>query len=518
MRRRSFLRLLATAIYLPLAPLQRWRRPPPKDRLTFSPIGRYSDDRIHVAAGHRATPLIRWGDPLFSDAPAFDPAVLTAAAQGRQFGYNCDYVGYLPLPAGSDESNRGLLTVHHEYTNPELMFLGYDPAAPTREQVDVQLAAHGISIVEVARSRTGDWSQTTASSFNRRITATTPLDVTGPAAGHMWLRTEDYPRGTTVPGTLANCSAGITPWGTVLSAEENFHLYFGRRDRIDDGVIRSIHGRYGVPRRKSYYGFETQAREFDLVANPTGPFAFGWVVETDPYDANWKPRKRTALGRIRREGATCVVAPSGRVAVYSGEDIAFEYVYKFVTRDAYDPGRRERNLDLLDHGTLYAARFDHDGTGLWLPLVHGVGPLKASNGFDSQGDVVMDVLDAADRMVPTRMDRPEDIKVSPRTGRVYIALTSNVLRGEEGYLGPDPSNPRPVNRHGHIIELTEQGGDHAALRFSWRVFMLCGEPTEPDTYFAGFPKALVDAISRPDNLTFDRLGNLWVATDGQART
>jgi len=490
--------------------------PPPFQGLTFDPIPPHHADALAVAAGHRADVLLAWGDPVLPGAPPFDPAALTAEAQATQFGYNCDYVGFMPLPRGSRTAGHGLLVVNHEYTNPELMFRDYDPARRTRRQVDVELAAHGMSIVEVFRDRGGRWRVRRESPYNRRITATTPTLVTGPAAGDSLLRTGADPTGRRVVGTLANCSAGQTPWGTILTAEENFHQYFGQRQALPENDPRFwMHLRYGIEREGSAFGFEQVYDRFHLGREPNEAFRFGWVMEVDPYDATWTPRKRTALGRLRREGATSTVAPGGQVVLYSGDDIIFEYVYKFVTAGTYDPAHRDANRDLLDGGTLYAARFNADGSGDWLPLVYGRGPLVPESGFHSQAHVVIQTVRAADLVGATKMDRPEDIEVHPLTGKVYLALTRNPERGATGTPAPDPANPRAANAYGHIIELDEAGGDHAATRFAWRIFILCGDPGDPSTYYAGFPKDRVSAIACPDNLTFDPNGNLWVATDGQ---
>jgi secreted PhoX family phosphatase len=519
--RRDFLKAgLASSlvIYLPdVAPRIHAKPLKGRGRLSFEAVAETTDDAIHVARGHTARILLKWGDPVLAGAPPFDPAHQTAAAQSRQFGYNADFIGFMPLPRGSTRSDHGLLVVNHEYTNPELMFAGYDPDLVSKAQVDVQLAAHGLSIVEVTCGDDG-WRVIDGSPYARRVSPLTPMLITGPAAGHPLMRTQADPAGQRVVGTIANCSAGRTPWGTILSGEENFHVYFGNRDDVRDELALTTHARYGVPRQRSSYGFESHYARFDLAHEPHEPFRFGWVVEIDPYDPEWTPRKRTALGRLRREGAACVPSRDGRLVLYSGDDIPFEYVYKFVTREAFTPGDRDANADLLDDGVLYVARFHADGTGEWLPLVQGLGPLTASNGFYTQGDVVIRVLQAADRWRATRMDRPEDIKIHPSSGKVYMTMTHNLLRGAEGQLGTDASNPRVGNKHGHVIEVQEDWGDHASTRFTWNLFLLCGDPDEPGTRYGGYPMDRVSRLSCPDNLTFDPHGHLWIATDGQPRT
>jgi secreted PhoX family phosphatase len=387
-----------------------------------------------------------------------------------------------------------------------------------REQVDIQIAAHGLSVLEIRCDKTAGWIVVPGSPHARRITGETRCAITGPAAGDRWLRTAADPTGRWVDGTLANCSAGVTPWGTILSGEENWHLYFGNRDRIADIDVLVAHARYGVPRQISNFGWERFHERFDLETEPHEPFRFGWTVEIDPYDATWTPRKRTAAGRFRREGAATVVSARDRLVLYSGDDIPFEYIYKFVTREPVQPGGRDANDGLLDDGDLFVARFFHDGTGVWHRLRHGEGPLTEARGFRDQADVLIRTAAAADAWNPTKMDRPEDIRVHPQSGAVFVALTNNPLRGTAGFLPADAANPRPRNHGGHVLEIHEAGGDHAATTFHWQIFLLCGDPADSSSYFAGFPKGLVSAIACPDNLTFDRRGNLWIATDGLPRT
>jgi len=481
--------------------------------LRFVPVGLSREDRVWVPSGYLTEVVIRWGDPVEAEAPPFDPLRQSGEAQARQFGYNCDFVTFFPLPQGSRRPDQGLLWVNHEYTNPELMFFGYPQGSPTREMVDVELAAHGGSVVEVGRTAGGSWAYRRKSRFNRRITGETPCVLTGPAAGHEWLRTREDPTGTRVRGTLNNCAGGFTPWGTVLTCEENFHQYFANAGQLPDQDPRKrVHARYGIPRGPSERRWELHHARFDVSQEPNEPFRFGWVVEVDPYDPTFVPRKRTALGRFKHEGATVVVARDRRVVVYSGDDERFEYVYKFVSRDAFRPGDRAHNLGLLDAGTLYVARFYPDGSGEWLPLVFGQGPLTPENGFRSQADVLVNTRRAADLVGATKMDRPEDVEAHPHTGTVYVVCTNNTRRTADQV---DPANPRPANRHGHVLELFEAGGDHTATRFRWQVFLLCGNPRDADTYFAGYPKERVSPISCPDNIVFDGSGHLWIATDGQ---
>jgi secreted PhoX family phosphatase len=504
----------------------------PVSEIGFEPIELNEDDALVVAANHVAVPFLRWGDPIFPDAPDWNVDNQTAEAQERQFGYNCDWIGFVPLPLGSDASDRGILCVNHEYTNPELMFPGYltrnpefdalpnpDNAPPeipeflvntSQQIVDVELAAHGMSIVEVARDQSGQWSVVRDSQHNRRITGTTPMEITGPAAGIELLQTNEDPSGTQVFGMLNNCAGGTTPWGTALTGEENFQQYFANIDALaEDDPVRLAHERYGLGEGTSDREWEKFHPRFDLAQEPHEPFRFGWVVEIDPFEPSSTPKKRTALGRFKHEGATSAVAPGGQVAFYTGDDERFDYAYKFVTAGSFNPDDRAANLDLLDEGTLYVARFNDDGSGEWLPLVHGEGPLVAEYGFASQGEVLAKTRFAADLMGATKMDRPEDFETNPVTGKVYLACTNNSRRVLDQI---DKANPRPNNFAGHIIEITERNNDHASTSFDWEIFILAGDPEDSGTWYGGHEG--VSPFAAPDNLTFDLDGNIWISTDG----
>jgi hypothetical protein len=496
------------------------------DGLTFQGITLDDSDSVTVPNGYVAENLIRWGDPVEAGAPAFDPENQTPEAQAMQFGYNCDFLGWFELPFG-----QGIVTVNHEYTNEELMFPNYDAANPTADQVNIAILAHGASIVHVHTVTTGQnsfrWAVASGSGFNRRITGETEMEITGPLAGHALMRTSEDASGTKVRGMFNNCGGGMTPWGTLLTAEENFDQYFANNAQVLNDSVRQYNSRLGVGNGASFRKWEMYHSRFDLAQEPNEMNRFGYMVEIDPYDPTFVPKKRTALGRFKHEAASIVVTPSGKVAVYSGDDARFEYVYKFVSEGVYDPKNRKANFELMDSGTLYAAKFNEDGTGEWLPLVFGENGLTPANGFANQGEVLLKARFAADELGATPMDRPEDIEWNPANDKVYVALTNNSQRGTEGngplgQNGPTPRaatdamNPRTNNRWGHIIEILPEDGDHAAETFTWEMFLVCGDPgvAEQETYFAGFDPSRVSPIGCPDNVAFDRRGNLWIATDG----
>jgi secreted PhoX family phosphatase len=533
----------------------------PPRQSAFRSIAPRNTDEFVVADGYRAKIVARWGDSLVTGTPDFDTRVLASSewltaeaadAQLRQFGTNADAVQYFPLQSG--RAARGLVCVNNEYFNAELVFAGhggagmkYDPRkawmAKHPHAVKFMQAAHGVSVMELHRD-SGGWSRV-ASRNNRRITANTPMEIMGPARGHPLLRTNADPTGTRVFGTFANCSAGKTPWGTYLTSEENVDDYFANggshREKLASEAWVDADRRFPL-RERSFYGWDEQDPRFDTLHEPNEFFRFGWMVEIDPHDPASTPRKRTSLGRIQHEGANTIVGKSGHVAAYMGDDEKFEYVYKFVTRDPFDARNPSANRNLLDHGTLYAARFDADGTGEWLPLVHDEkGPLNSGAGYANQGDVLVKTRAAADLLGATTMDRPEDVEPSPITGRIYVACTKSEDRGvtenrnwwgREAAVGVNAANPRPDNRSGHIIEIAEDGDDVRATRFTWNVFLLAGKPAEgryivdarelaagkpgaKDTYFGGYANAADQVeIHCPDNLGIDPQGRLWIVTDG----
>jgi secreted PhoX family phosphatase len=508
-------------------------KPEPKGRaargLRFTPVPPNTDDTVTIPAGHAQNVVVRWGEPILRGAPAFDPEKQTAAAQAGQFGYNNDFLALLPLPG---ERGRQILVANHEYTDEVLMFRGYDAANPTREQVEIAWAAHGLSAVVVEENKkNGALTVVPRHHLNRRVTATTAFRLTGPAAGSELLRTSADPTGRKVLGTLNNCSGGTTPWGTTLHGEENFNQYFANASRATDK-------RYGIGTGASERKWERFDKRFDVAQEPNEVHRFGYVVELDPYDPASVPRKHTALGRFKHEGATVRLTHDGRPVVYSGDDERFDYFYKFVGSKRMRHGNsrvvRAHNLSLLDEGTLYVARLtgdspaieidgtgklpadgEFDGAGEWIPLVTATakGAVSHVEGMTADEVCVFTRL-AGDKVGATKMDRPEDIEPNPRTGKVYVALTNNTNRGVGANAPADEANPRNTNKHGHILELTERWNRADSTRFAWTLFLVAGDPEDPATYFAGFPKDDVSPISCPDNVAFDPHGNLWISTDG----
>ena len=333
--------------------------------------------------------------------------------------------------------------MNHEYSDDGLLHPG-GMADWSAEKVRKSQAAHGVSVTEI-EWRGERWQAVRPSPYARRFTAATPFALGGPAAGHALMRTAADPIGRQVLGTFNNCASGMTPWGTYLSGEENFYFYFRT------GPQPTAHERRWGLRDNPGYRWQEHDPRFDTMRHPNEPNRFGWIVEIDPFDPQSRPVKRTALGRAAHEGAWVAVTRDGRAVVYSGEDARFEYIYKFVSREPIRPGGGMANAALLDHGTLYVARFDADGRGRWLPLVAGSGPLA---GFADQGEVVIKARQASDALGATKMDRPEWLAIDQATRWVYCSLTNNSSRGQPGLPGRRRGQSAGRQRHGpdHPLE------------------------------------------------------------------
>ncbi|SDT14336.1 PhoX family protein [Pseudomonas oryzae] len=493
--------------------------------LAFDAVAVTRADRVTVPAGYRATPLIPWGTPITGSYPAFRAdAGNSAAEQAEQTGMHHDGMHFFPIDGqggGGQRSDHGLLVVNHEYIDAPLLH----PDGPTvvdgrrtsAEEVRKEINAHGVSVVEIRRDAGGDW-QVVPGPRNRRITAATPMQITGPARGHALLATAWSPDGTATRGTQNNCANGFTPWGTYLTCEENWAGYFASRDAAKPREL----SRYGVA-SSSRYGWETlegdEFRRFDAsrtAGDASGdyrnePNHFGWIVEIDPFDPESVPVKHTALGRFAHEGLIFANPQPGRPLVcYSGDDSRGEYIYKYVSRDRYAPGRADGRL--LDEGTLYVARFNADGSGAWLALdiedaEFRVACAAAGVSFADQGDVLINTRSAADAVGATRMDRPEWGAVHPQSNEVYFTLTNNTNR-----TAADAANPRINNAYGHIVRWREDQADNAGRRFAWDIFLLAG----PQGDSQGPDGQALDAdniLASPDGLWFDPQGRLWIQTD-----
>jgi secreted PhoX family phosphatase len=481
----------------------------------FRPIPISTQDTVVVPEGYSAEVLYAWGDPV-SDGPSFaQDASNSADDQQQQAGMHHDGMHYFPLENGRDGSRHGLLVLNHEYTDDGLLHVG-GMVPWTADKVAKSQAGHGVSVIEVRLDRKG-WRVVRPSRYGRRITARTPIRIGGPLAGHARMRTAADPSGALALGTLNNCAHGRTPWGTYLTCEENWSGYFVNPTGDVPGVtaeekavILRDQARYGITAAGDGYRWHEHDVRFDASLNPNEPNRFGWVTEIDPFDPHSVPVKRTALGRIKHEGAWVVETRDHHIVVYMGDDGRFEYIYKFVSRYAWRRARAA-GMSPLDEGTLYVARFDAAGSGQWVELSFGKNGLGVENGFTSQADVLIEARRAADVAGGTKMDRPEWISSRPGRAHVYCSLTNNNRRGTGTNPPVDAANPRADNVFGHIVRWREAGGDHAAATFSWDFFVLCGDPTNTNPAKQGDIQG--DLFGCPDGLWFDADGRLWVQTD-----
>ncbi len=504
-----------------------WHGAPQKSKLRFSAIAPVDAkvDRFTVPNGYQWRPVIRWGDPIFHNVPDFDLNNQTPDAQAGQFGYNNDYTDIVEIPGS--HGRRAVLFANHEYTNEGIMFPPDMSAATARA---VGRNAHGLTVVELQRrNKNKPWDYVKGAPLNRRLLMDSTYQLTGPAAGSSLVQTKDDPAGRTIRGTLGNCAGGTTPWGTILSGEENFNGYFVTPGKSDGDR------RYGLGAGATRRGWELDDPRYDTrnAGYENEANRFGYIVEIDPFDPTSTPRKHSALGRFKHEGANVIIAEDGRAVAYSGDDERFDYLYKFVSKNKYIEGDRAHNMTLLTEGSLYVARFQgnsaaeidgtgslpsdgaFDGVGEWLPLL--INGASAVPGMTA-ADVAVYTRLAADTVGPTKMDRCEDVEPNTKTGKVYVACTNNTKRGTGSNAPADEANPRTTNRSGHIVEITESGSQ-TSPRFTWNLLLVCGDPaTDDSTYFGGYPADRVSPISCPDNLAFDTVGNLWISTDGQPGT
>ena len=387
--------------------------------LPIQPLLPVISDELALSQGLSYHVIAAWGDPI-SDKDSF--------------GTHCDYTAFLPDP---EDPNKGHLWVNHEYLNP--MFIsGYDGIEKTKAMVDKERYSVGGSFIKVEK-KNGVWKMLKDDS-NLRLTASTPIDIAWhePIAGSM-----------TAIGTLANCSGGVTPWGTILTCEENYDGYYGEA-YWENGT------------RKLEPGYMLWEEHYDLP-----PEHYGWVVEFNP--ATGKAKKIIAMGRCRHECATPYLSKDGKLVVYTGDDKAGEHLYKFVSD----------HPDKLDTGKLYVANLEW---GEWIPVDYETQP-ELQEHFESQTEVLIRLPEAAKILKATPLDRPEDIDIDPVSGDVFVTLTNNKAIG---------------NYHGSVLKIREHSEDKTGTEFRAEVFMAGGKES-------GF--------SCPDNMAFDPAGNLWITCD-----
>jgi len=486
-------------------------------RFAFEQLAPQTDGTVHVPEGYNWDVLVRWGDPLFSDAPAFDPQQgVPTEGSDRVFGENTDGMELFNV------GGRELLVVNSEYVNPKINLPAGQEGEPQSAGDVLRLQNfQGVSVMEVAEGPDG-WAVVVDSPYNRRIHHNSPMVLEGPAAGHDLLKTAADATGAASLGTFNNCGSGRTPWGTYLTCEENFNGYFGTTAELSlDDTLAAGFKRYGVstkvdPGRYNYHGFDPR---FDLSKNPNEPHRAGYIVEIDPANPESTPVKRTALGRFKHENAASTLTPDGRVVVYMGDDERGEFMYKWLSRDIYVPGGDTSTL--LSDGQLFVAKFNDDMTGEWVALT------PEATGMDAANIAIFTRM-AASAVDATTMDRPEWIAVNPTAVEAYCCLTNNSRRGatnDDGSVrtnaGGDPMtvnapNPREINRYGQIVRWRPHNNDHGSSTFDWDLYVMAGNPTvHTDGPYAG--TANINAgnlFNSPDGMQIDTTGLIWIQTDG----
>jgi hypothetical protein len=544
---------------------------------TFVAIPENRNDTVTVPENYEWHKLVSWGDPLFEGMEAGKvqrgaPFTFTRSEQEKRVGTANDMFALFPknytFPWQQGTQSDWIMCSNNESTAAYITIPSNNGRfLPNPTEAEAMYAAMGVTIMELTHdSATGAWTPKLCKQgegLNRRITPFSEVIFEGPAKNHPWIveaaratneneaRLGKHPKNAkgVLCGTLQNCAGGFTPWGTYLTAEENFNSMFFVSDPASEHLRHAKHENgYEFDERSFGLGNRwpfAAPDQFDLARNPHGAAQYGWIVEIDPYDPNWTPRKRTALGRKKNECATCVITKSGQIATYSGDDESNEFVYKFVTTGKFNPNNRTANRSLLDNGKLYAARFEADGTGRWIEITLAAANAAPRNSGESAfaniGDLKVRNREAARRLGATQMDRPEDVECPKDEafrgkGSVYVVCTGN--DSDQGLAG-NAANPRRINGGaqeknytGHIVRIHEKDDDHAATDFTWEIFLSGGDHASQDalqprtdgivhnlsSWVNGLQISSGDRFAMPDNITFDNGGNAWFTTDGTAES
>lgn len=482
---------------------------PLTNRFPFKPIPAFTDGTVHVPEGYDWKVLARWGDALSPQADGYTVADGGPVEKSDMvFGENTDGMETFSF------QGHQLITINHEYTNRDINLPAAQEGVPANAADVLKLQnLQGVSVMEIAEGTDG-WQVVKDSKFNRRITHNSPMKIMGPAAGHALLKTQADPTGMSSLGTMNNCGSGTTPWGTYLTCEENFNGYFGATDAdaTYDEKVAAGYDRYGIGADGWGYDYHKWDARFDTSKNPNEPHRVGWIVEIDPTNPDSVPVKHTGLGRFKHENAEVVVAPDGRVVVYMGDDERGEYLYKFVSNGVYQPGGSTEGL--LDDGTLYAAKFDDDQTGTWLPLT------QETTGME-MAEILIFTRMAASAVGATTMDRPEWVAASPTAVEAYCCLTNNKNRGVKPNAGGDDTaangpNPRDTNNYGQIVRWKPSNDDHASDTFEWDLYVMAGNPKVYNNEYAGSPNINEgNLFNSPDGMAIDSTGLVWIQTDGE---
>lgn len=541
--------------------------------LKFKTVDKNKRDQFTVPEGYEARVLYALGDPISEGLTEWNENQIPSGASFLRRSGEChdgmSFFGMSNSRFDAKQSATGLLVMNHEYVDDKTVL---HPAvntikAPIRSEDEAlrEINCHGVSIIEIHKNNmTQLLSLNKGSVFNRRITAASRINFSGPVKGNALVQTKISPNGEFTLGTINNCGNGYTPWGTYLTTEENFNQYFSRDDANRDSNSLESLARYKIPSSSSYNWHTVQATEDSRTPDIQGiqiqdiydrwltkvsgasaatdfrnsSNTFGWIVEIDPFDNREYPVKRTGLGRFAHEDCRVSRAIEGQpLAFYMGDDSQGEYIYKFISDAKWDSkdinAGYKAGDKYMNSGKLYVAKFNFNTTtqkssGEWIelnisnPLISGYAKYK----FADQADVLVNARLAGDAVGATKMDRPEWVAVNPKNGEVYVTLTNNSQRGTNHTI--DAANPRHYadndkggiekgNINGHIIRFRETGDTVSALNFVWDIFLFGAEADSlPNVNLSGLSNA--NDFSSPDGMWFDPRGVLWIQTDDGAYT
>jgi len=542
-------------------------------------------DDVVVPPEYERYVIVRWGDRVFPNTEDY-------------FGYNCDYTSFVSVAGDKD----GYLTVNHEYNSYPLSFNTPEtsadlanfpesgplviPGFPTEGNAlfGEFMYNMGISVVRIRKNAAGRFV-VVRDAKNRRLHGLSGLGInatrsdiyasvtswgsksyqkgdqnyligTGPAATEVFEAVNADGLGNKIIGTAYNCSGGDTPWGTVLTAEENYQGSAAFFVGVTEPVLPNG--------SQVSYATGTTGEAFGLVGEK-----YGYMVEVDPKDPSWRGRKHSWLGRFRHENITIRAEEGKKLVAYMGDDRRGGHTWKYISKGVYKKSAGRGNSALFEDGVLYVARYNPNGTGTWIPLLlttatnpiapsvlgsveiaalgsaqrNALLPLPRRNGiagqttdggafgcttvneaaalpsyqgktlaqfYTSQGAVLVDAFLAANLVGGTPTARPEDLEVNPRNPReIFIAYTDGAPGGD-GY--PDSrifqvakltAAVNGTQQSGGLYKIIEDSADSTGLTFKWDRFLQGGEDGTVEG--AGFANV--------DNLAFDPAGNIWGVTD-----
>jgi secreted PhoX family phosphatase len=555
-------------------------------KLSFSAVGKSIADSVVLPAGYTFSVLHATGDRLVSSIPAFSNQGIETDDWSQRVGDHHDGVEFFYIGSNgkysTTDTGRAVLAMNHEssadahFMHPKgqtsngvngkkfSQFGDWDLGTRPADGLEAlkEINHHGVSLVEVGKNSAGKWEYKVDSAYNRRVNAQTPVRITAPAA-HLaavksFMVTAFDTTGSTSRGTLNNCGTGYTPWGTLLTCEENWAAYFHmpKGSTAVDAKLTASLQRYGVARAplaatatvgsgQGWHTVSSTDNRFTRWDNSAvgasaaadfrnEPNTFGYIVEIDPMATTATPAKRTAMGRFAHEAAVFGKAVVGKpLAVYMGDDSRNEYIYKFVSAANWDDKDIGGGIAIgdkyLTEGKLYAAKFNADGSGQWLELSIADAKVSGYTGyaFANQGDVFVNARIAADAVGATKMDRPEWGSVNPANGEIYMTLTNNSSANRTP-VKTDAANPRAYadndgkkgsgNPNGHIIRFKETDSASTAVSFKWDIFLFGAEEDAGAAInLSGLTAS--NSFSSPDGLWFSKAtGICWIQTDDGAYT